>query len=259
MFDRPICIYSNYCKYSQEFITVLANMPSILSEFKFVCVDIDKSIKQRSSEFLNLKKFLQEELNYTLKCVPTIIVENGEFILSDKDAFEWLNHKINTINNSTINENPEQNDDYQNPEHHQEQQEEQEQEISGFNPNEMGAMSDIYSTYGLDADDPCVDAKEQCFAFLDKEICINTPDAKLPSKTSTAHMQMPQQQQQPQSKSVRFSNSNVNMNFSNSSMKNRNSKSFTSEKEKEVTNKYEQLMQERSLMDEKLKQDRKIY
>lgn len=40
-------------------------------------------------------------------------------------------------------------------------------EISGFSLHEMGAFSDIYSTYGLNINDKCLDAKKQNFHFLD--------------------------------------------------------------------------------------------
>lgn len=266
MFDKLICIYSNYCNFSQEFINILANVPVLLSEFKFICIDIDKTTKKRSEEFFQIKKILKEQFNYTLKCVPTIIVENGEFILCDKDAFEWLNYKINTINNKMSSENEIQQ---QQQDVHQEVED---AEVSGFNPNEMGALSDIYSTFGFDDTDPCTDAKEQCFAFLGKKICIDTPDGELPTNLPK---QVPQQPQQQQSKSVRFSNSgnmsnmsNLSRNMSNISFTsnksnmnkgNMNNKMYGSEKEKEITNKYEELMQERSLMDEKLKQDRKMF
>lgn len=243
MFTRPICVYSNYCPYSEKFIATLANMPIVLSEFQFVCVDVDKQTKQRSPSFINLKNILQKNLNYTLKNVPTIIIENGQYILSDKEAFNWLEYKLNTINNSlpTTDINDEQEDiDML---HENQPVESEEVEISGFNPNEMGALSDIYSTFGLDVKDTCVDAKEQCFAFLDRELKIDTPDGEKVQKKDIS-----------QQKTVRFNNS-VNSNVSSKMSK----RGYGSEKEKEVSSKYEQLMAERSKMDETLKKERKIY
>ena len=111
MFSSPICVYSDYCPHSEKFISMLANMPIVLSEFKFVCVDIDKQTKQRSPSFINLKNFLQQNLNYILKSVPTIIIEDGQYILSDKEAFNWLEYKLNTITNSLPSNNDEENID----------------------------------------------------------------------------------------------------------------------------------------------------
>ena len=41
MFNKPLCIYSNYCKYSKNFISTLATIPELFSGFDYICIDVD--------------------------------------------------------------------------------------------------------------------------------------------------------------------------------------------------------------------------
>jgi hypothetical protein len=204
--------------------------------FVYINVDVDPATKKRSDDFLNLKMLLAQQFNYNLNSVPTIITENGEFILKDTDAFDWLAHTVDTMRNTQMNKNI--SDTSQ-----QQQQNEEPQEISGFNPNEMGSFSDMYSTFGLDVTDPCMDAKNQCFQFLDKDFKISTP----PIDTNTSQAQAPQQPM----KTVRFS---AGGDSSNGKIKNK--RGFGTEKEKELNSKYEQMMLERQMMDKKMVPER---
>lgn len=239
MFSRPILVYSNYCQHSNNFVNKLMEIPLVAQHFVYVNVDVDPVTKKRSDDFLNLKMLLAQHFNYNLKSVPTVITENGEFILKDSDAFDWLSHTVDTMRNTQsnkemANKNNNSKEGIQNVS--------EEQEVTGFNPNEMGAFSDMYSTFGLDISDTCMDAKNQCFQFLDKNFTITTPqaDTKQPIK------------------SVRFNtnevSSNVPSNVLNGKMKNK--KGFGSEKEKELNSKYEEMMLERQMMDKKMVPER---
>jgi|LauGreStaDraftv2_3_1035109.scaffolds.fasta_scaffold86474_1 hypothetical protein len=227
MFSRPILVFSNYCQHSKNFLSMLLESP-LSQEFIFVNVDVDPNTKRRSDDFLSLKGILTTNFNYKLTSVPTIIVENGEFILKDADAFEWLKHTLETINNTEKNKEP---------------VVEEPAEISGFNPNEMVAFSDMYSTFGLNTKDPCMDAKNQCYQFLGQDFSISTPpiDDQAPQ---APQMQMPQQ------KTVRFSNDVNSRNKSSGSGGSKsNKKGYGTEKEKELNSKYEEMMLARQMMD----------
>lgn len=217
----------------------------VAKQFVYVNVDIDPNTKKRGDDFLTLKSILAQKFNYNLNSVPTIIVENGEFILKDADAFEWLKHTLDTFINTEMNKDPAL---YNSEDNDNNTKIRDDGEISGFNPNEMGAFSDMYSTFGLDIKDPCMDAKNQCFQFLDKNFSINTPDGeKNKGRPGTQGVV----QQSMQTKSVRFNNdsNSVRSNVGNMS-KARNG--YGTEKEKELNSKYEQLMMERQNMDKKL-------
>jgi len=226
MFSRPILVFSNYCQHSKNFLSMLLESP-LSQEFIFVNVDVDPNTKRRSDDFLSLKGILTTNFNYKLTSVPTIIVENGEFILKDADAFEWLKHTLETINNTEKNKEP---------------VVEEPAEISGFNPNEMVAFSDMYSTFGLNTKDPCMDAKNQCYQFLGQDFSISTPpiDDQAPQ---APQMQMPQQ------KTVRFSNDVNSRNKSSGGGSKSNKKGYGTEKEKELNSKYEEMMLARQMMD----------
>jgi len=228
MFSRPILVFSNYCQHSKNFLSMLLESP-LSQEFIFVNVDVDPNTKRRSDDFLSLKGILTTNFNYKLTSVPTIIVENGEFILKDADAFEWLKHTLETINNTEKNKEP---------------VVEEPAEISGFNPNEMVAFSDMYSTFGLNTKDPCMDAKNQCYQFLGQDFSISTPpiDDQAPQ---APQMQMSQQ------KTVRFSNdvNSRNKSSGGGGGGKSNKKGYGTEKEKELNSKYEEMMLARQMMD----------
>jgi hypothetical protein len=251
MFSRPVLIFSNYCNHSKNFLNMLMETElsqELAKQFVYVNVDVDPNTKKRGDDFLALKSILAEKFNYNLNSVPTIIVENGEFILKDSDAFEWLKHTLDTFLNTQMNKDPGLSRSEQG---HEEQVESD--DISGFNPNEMGAFSDMYSTFGLNVKDPCMDAKNQCFQFLDKNFTINTPDGeKVQGRTG----QHPGSEQPVQMiKSVRFNNDSrteqggIKRNMGNMQ---KSKKGYGTEKEKELNSKYEQLMIERQSMDKKL-------
>ena len=269
MFSRPILIFSNYCNHSKNFLNMLMETElsqEVAKQFVYVNVDVDPNTKKRGDDFLALKSILAQKFNYNLNSVPTIIVENGEFILKDSDAFEWLKHTLDTFSNTQMNKDPYRSEDSNNSNTQVDSD-----EISGFNPNEMGAFSDMYSTFGLDIKDPCMDAKNQCFQFLDKNFTINTPDGeKIQGRTGTGGV--PEQPVQ-MIKSVRFNNDSdsvraytrqdpglsrpelsreqggIRRNMGNMQ---KSKKGYGTEKEKELNSKYEQLMLERQNMDKKL-------
>jgi hypothetical protein len=66
---------------------------------------------------------IQQVLNRKISKVPTIITPNAEHILSDEDAFKWLEFQINYLNKQIPKE-------------------------VGFNPNEMISFSDNYAKVG---------------------------------------------------------------------------------------------------------------
>lgn len=220
IFKRPILVYSNYCKYSQEFLSILSQLP-ISQDFVLVSVDISKETRQRSTDYINLKTILQQQYNYNLKSVPTIIIENGDLILSDKDAFMWLQYMINTIKNSQQEPLSQEPTQKPTPKPIQKTQEEL---VTGFNHNEMFSFSDSYSTYGDTNDTP----KQQSFQFIND----------IPNVATSTDMNVSKKQ-------VKFQNDSFEPN--------KFAKGGT-EKEKQLNSKYEELMMERQKMDQKFPQ-----
>lgn len=143
MFERPILIYSDYCIHSTNFINELMKNQEMFESFIRLNIDVDPNTRSRPAIFYEI----QQKLTHKISEIPTIIVENAEYILTGANAFEWLEYHLN--------------------------KKEQEKELEAFNPIEMGSFSDSYSSYGsndLNA------AKEQSFKFLDKlDEKINTP------------------------------------------------------------------------------------
>lgn len=226
MFNKPILIYSNYCKYSHHFLDTLSKTP-LADDFQYINIDYNPNTKTRSDDYFTVKNILSQHFSYTLKSVPTIVVENGEFILNGKDTFEWLNYKLNTLHNSnTANianiANTENTDQVKKVT--KENSENENVDPSGFNLHEMGSFSDSYSTYGLNSDDTCTDAKSQCFQFLDGSF-------------------------DNESKLVRFNENEKTV----SSKPNTFKKNKSSPKEDELNSRYEELMMERKAMDKTIK------
>lgn len=228
MFINPILIYSKYCKYSCQFLDILTNTP-LSQDFQYVNIDCNPQTGTRSEDFYTIKNILSQHLSYQLKTVPTIIVEKGEFILSGKDAFEWLKYKINTIHNSNTPDHP--NDTHQSKDNSN-----SDDVLTGFSQHEMGSFSDIYSTFGLNVSDTCIDAKNQSFQFLDESFSNNK---------SVRFDDNRQQTLPPQTTQTQFQKKQ------NTSFK--NSKNKTSVKEDELNSRYEEMMMERKEMDKYLK------
>lgn len=139
MFDKHLLIYSNYCNHSQKFAQILSQHPEILSQFEHINIDVDTRTGKRPSIFYDI----QHKLDHHITEVPTIIVDNGQYVLSGEEAFKWLDY-VTT---------------------------EQEEDLEPFNPNEMGAFSDMYADFGKNDN-----ARQQSFKFVDKpEMKIHTP------------------------------------------------------------------------------------
>lgn len=174
-FDRPILIYSDYCIHSENFLKSLMRNDDIYNYFIRINIDVDKETKRRPDIFYKIQDELSnlKQQNIKITRVPTVITENGEYILSDKDAFEWLdfqldNHQINNYQENFHNEDQgeiEIEDDIQEntQEDMQDNIEDEYKEVSGFCQNEMNSFSDNYSNFGsTDVND----AKEQTFKFF---------------------------------------------------------------------------------------------
>lgn len=138
MFEKPIIIFSDYCSFSKNFIETLMKHPELFETFIRMNIDVNPITKKRPQAFYQL----QQSLDIKITKVPTIITPNAEYILSDIDAFKWLEHQIRLLKTD-------------------------EGELKPFNPNEMISFSDNYSKFG--STDLC-DAKEQSFKFYDKGV-----------------------------------------------------------------------------------------
>lgn len=134
MFQSPILIYSDYCNYCATFITALTKHPDIVDSFVNVNIDVDPQTQQRPRVFYEIQNALQHKISR----VPTIIVDEGSYVLTGEDAFKWLEYEVKKRNESSL---------------------------TPFNPNEMGSFSDQYSKFGST---DLHDATDQSFKFLSK-------------------------------------------------------------------------------------------
>lgn len=134
MFESPILIYSNYCNHSQKFITVLKENPEVGRHFVSINIDVDPQTRQRPGAFYEIQK----ALDFKISEVPTIIVDDGQYVLSGEEAFKWIEHEI---------------------------QSNAPEDLSAFNPNEMSSFSDNYSPYG---ERDMNNASDQTFCFVNK-------------------------------------------------------------------------------------------
>ena len=140
-FDRPILIYSDFCIHSKNYLQMLMKQPDIYNTFIRMNIDVDPRTNQRPSIFYKI----QQQLNKKIVRVPTIIIKNNTsneiLLLSDKDAFKWLDFQINSNKENGS--------------------------IEGFNINEMGSFSDGYSKFNENGNESTHinDANEQSFKF----------------------------------------------------------------------------------------------
>ena len=131
--DRPILIYSELCPHSKTFLQVLLKQPKLFEQFYRMCIDIDPHTKQRPQKFYQI----QQQLNTKITKVPTIITPNAEHVLSDKDAFNWLEYRIQILKGEST--------------------------LKPFNPLEMASLSDQYAMKGSTT--VCDNPREQSFLF----------------------------------------------------------------------------------------------
>jgi hypothetical protein len=107
--------------------------PELYESFIRMNIDVDPSTKKRPKAFFQI----QDVLEIKITKVPTLITPNAQYVLSDVDAFKWLEYQVKLLTDTSG-------------------------ELQPFNPNEMGSFSDNYSSFG--STDLC-DAKEQSFKF----------------------------------------------------------------------------------------------
>lgn len=143
-FERPILIYSNYCIHCKHYIDTLMKHPVLFENFIRIKIDVDPKTKKRPDVFFYIQNKLSalSNTNVKIKRVPTVITPNAEYVLSDKDAFIWLDNMIN----KTVKKDAE-----------------------GFNSNEMTSISDPYSLFDKDrmVSTDINETSSQSYQFLD--------------------------------------------------------------------------------------------
>ena len=246
-FKNPILIYSNYCKFSDNFIKLLSNCNQLYEIFRKINIDVDKETKKRPIIYYEIQNILQIKITK----VPTVITPNAEYVLTDENAFKWLNFEINKLKENN--------------------------ELSPFNPNEMINFSDKYSKFGSTdinetneqnykyyvnkalSDDNILNNKTtnwsegKTFGFLDElEDSSQNMDYETFKNNRDSNFQQPQPQQ----------NENINFTemFSNTNDKflNKNG-SMKINKSMELDQKLQQLQLDREKTDKLLKHQRKMY
>jgi hypothetical protein len=156
IFERPILIYSDFCNYSKLFIQNLLQYPDLYESFVRINIDVNPKTNERPKIFYDIQQLLQ----FKISNVPTIIVQNGEFVLSGKEAFNWLEYQLNELN-KLIQQESDQNKTSNN----------NDGSLQGFNPLEMGSFSDGYAE--LNQSNP----NSQSFQFLNAPLQnISTPE-----------------------------------------------------------------------------------
>lgn len=165
MFDRPILLYSNYCNHSKRFVESLSKNTDLFQAFIRINIDVDKEKGVRPPVFYQI----QQAINYRISEVPTIIVDNAEYVLSGEEAFKWLDAFSKSKEPSIENEL-----------------------LTAFNPNEMGSFSDSYAQYGSNGLHD--NSAQQSFKFLGSaDEQIQTP---LEDDTPVQNLQTKQQERE---------------------------------------------------------------
>ena len=142
--SRPVLVYSNFCRHSKKFLEITLKNPELYEKLIRMNIDIDPETRKRPDMFYRLQEFIQMKIER----VPTIItkVNKDLLVLSDAEAFKWLDYHMKSRTAECI----------------------------GFNPLEMVEFSDKYANYNSTRITDLNDAKEQSYKFLkDKKL---TPD-----------------------------------------------------------------------------------
>ncbi|NBP00267.1 MAG: hypothetical protein EBU90_09115 [Proteobacteria bacterium] len=222
--QQPVLIFSEYCQHSVNFINVLRKHPDLFNQFALLNIDINPQTRQRPREFYAV----QEQLNYQISEVPTIVINKGEYVLTGEQAFKWLEYQIN---------------------------QHQQPELSAFNPNEMGSFSDSYAKFGSNG---LNDATEQTFKFIhqqDERIYTPQEDSVLTSDEynkkqkerdtfSKNVMAQPNYGKMP-TDSFASANSNFNSNQRTNFGDNTSIRQNVSSKQKDIEARLQQLMMQR--------------
>lgn len=185
--------------------------PEIYEEFIRVNIDVNPSTKKRPDIFYTV----QSQLQHKITEVPTIVINKGEYVLTGVEAFKWLEHVT--------------------------QREESDNELTPFNPNEMGSFSDSYSPYGSKIG--LHDAKEQSFKFINRpDEKINTPDE------STTVSKDDFSQKQKERETFDNINSNTPPPFQKRAIQHNNM--TKNEKERDFESRLQQMLNEREQFDQ---------
>lgn len=221
MFERPILFYSNYCIHSSNFINSLMKHLEIYESFIRVNIDVDPETKRRPQAFYEI----QSVLNIKISEIPTIIVDNGQYVLTGKEAFKWLKHQVEEIEAS--------------------------RELTPFNPIEMGSFSDSYSNYGSN---DINDATQQSFKFLNsQDEKINTPQESSDKISKEEYTKRQSERENftnivPQTQKVLTPQQLQQKQFNRSYTSNKRGGKM-SEKQKDFDQRYQQMLMERESLD----------
>lgn len=249
MFDRPILIYSEYCQYSKEFLKTLMKHPELFDSFIRMCIDTNPQTKKRPETFYEIQK----KLDIKITKVPTIITPGPSNLLSDKDAFKWLEEQISCLSKKI--------------------------ECVGFNQNEMTSLSDSYANFGST---DLNDATSQSYKFfINKELpndnYLNTTQTWTSGDKTNGFLNDLESSSKnidyatKQNERRDFDNSKQTASENKASSQKQNKIDFTnpnfglsdknnnSVKENDLDKRLNQLLQDREVTDNKLQQNRKFY
>lgn len=138
--NKPTLLYSEFCNYCIQFLNIISKHPQLHDKINIINIDPLPNTKQRPPIFFEIQNMLQ----FTITEVPSVIINKGEYVLAGEEAFKWLDYEISNFSKDN--------------------------ELSPFNPNEMGSFSDSYSMVNSSG---LYDATDQCFKFIGK------PDEKI--------------------------------------------------------------------------------
>ena len=148
MYTSNVIFYSKKCKYSNEVLSYLGNIPIVK-----ICID---------NRNLKIPKFL--------KVVPTIVLKDGS-ILTGEPIKRWIMTQLNGGSQSIVQKAPNPNPQQSQPQQSHPQQTQptsqndaQNSDISPFLMKEMTGYSDSYSYLGEGSE---VDPLSHSFSFTD--------------------------------------------------------------------------------------------
>lgn len=217
-FQQPILLYSKYCEYSNNFVLALRKNIDLYTSFVLINIDADPQSKKRPKVLYDIQK----QIGMPIKEVPTIIVENGEYMLSGAEAFKWLDFQLQEI---------------------------EKKDLEPYSCLEMGSFSDQYSQYGSSEMN---NATDQTYLFINKKYDqIVTPKE---DNTSVKDLDYEKKQMERESfgnipkqtsidNKIKFSMNTFESSHNTNSFDTSNSKG--NNKQKEMDLRYKQLLNER--------------
>lgn len=93
MFKSPIILCSSLCKHSLEFVKKMKDNSEKFENVIILKIDVDNVTNKRPQAYYDIQNILE----WKIKSVPSVVVNEGKSILSGGNAFIWLEEIITKV------------------------------------------------------------------------------------------------------------------------------------------------------------------